>query len=97
MKLLETKGKLSLLRVHEESSKYGPASDLIDVEVVIKFINDNERAFGFQLRNNSKLVAQQGMLDLLRDAFNYNWDVTINYLIPEGKKNGTIVRTWLTK
>jgi hypothetical protein len=97
MALLNTNGKLSLLRVHEVSSKYGPASDQIDVEVVIKFVNNNVNAFGFQLRNNTNMAAHQGMLDILRDAFNNNWIVNIDYSIATGKKNGSILRIWLTK
>jgi hypothetical protein len=37
------------------------------------------------------------MLDLLRDAFNYNWKTTIDYDIDSNKSNGVIVRVWLTK
>ena len=97
MALLNTHGKLSLLRVHEVSSKYGPATDQIDAEVVIKFATNNESAFGFQLRNDGNVAVHQGMLDILRDAFNNNWIVNIDYTIIDGKKNGTILRTWLTK
>ena len=33
----------------------------------------------------------------MRDAFNNNWIVTIDYSIDPGKNNGVIIRTWLTK
>jgi len=37
------------------------------------------------------------MLDVLRDAFNANTPVLIDYNIPAGKKNGVIIRVALTK
>jgi len=37
------------------------------------------------------------MLDLLRDAFNHNWVVLIDYNLDPGKTNGVIIRTALTK
>ncbi len=95
--LLQATGKLTLLRVHELGDGYGPPSDFIDVEVVIKLNTMPANAFGFQLRNDNNLPLRQGMLDLLRDAFNNNWTVTIDYEITPGLNNGVIVRTWLTK
>jgi hypothetical protein len=38
-----------------------------------------------------------GMLDLLRDAFNYNWTVCLDHLLVPGKNNGVIIRVELTK
>jgi hypothetical protein len=66
------------------------------VEVVFQFSND-ERHFGFQLRADKQRVAHQGMLDILRDAFNYDWRVTTDFEIEEDKKNGKSIRVWLTK
>jgi len=37
------------------------------------------------------------MLDLLRDGFNHDWIVSVDYWIESGKNNGEIVRVWLTK
>jgi hypothetical protein len=54
-------------------------------------------AFGFQLRNDNNRPARAGMLDLLRDAFNHNWTVAMDYEIDSGKKNGIVIRVWLTK
>ena len=95
--LLQATGKVTLLRVHDVGTKYGPPADQIDVEVVIWLDSQPGKAFGFQLRNDSSRPARQGMLDLLRDAFNNNWTVTINYNIDPGKNNGVIIRVWLTK
>ena len=94
---LNLSGKLSLLRVHDRGTKYGPPSDQIDVEVVVQFVGRPADAFGFQLRDDSNGPAREGMLGLLRDGFNYSWTVNIDYNIAAGKKNGTIIRTWLTK
>jgi hypothetical protein len=96
MALLQATGKLSLLRVHDVGTKYGPPSDQIDVEVVFRIQND-DRSFGFQLRADNNRVARHGMLDLLRDAFNNNWTVTTDFDIDPGKKNGVSIRVWLTK
>ena len=84
MALLQATGKLSLLRVHDVGTKFGPPSDQIDVEVVFRIQND-DRSFGFQLRADGNRVARHGMLDLLRDAFNNNWTVTTDFDIDTGK------------
>jgi len=94
---LQASGKVTMLRVHDVGTKYGPPTDQINVEVVIQLSTHPSKAFGFQLRNDSNRPARQGMLDLLRDAFNNNWTVNIDYDINPGKKNGVIMRTWLTK
>ena len=88
----QASGKLTLLRVHDAGTKYGPPSDQIDVEVVIHLNSQPGKAFGFQLRDDGNRPAHQGMLDLLRDAFNNDWTVTVDYDIEPGKKNGVIIR-----
>lgn len=94
--LLQSSGKLTFLRVHDVGTGWGPPSDFIDVEVVVRLDSREGEAFGFQLRNDQNLPARQGMLDLLRDAFSQNSTVTIDYDIDPGKKNGVIIRTALT-
>lgn len=94
---LQISGQLSLLRVHERGSKYGPPSDQIDVEVVVQFRNRPTEAFGFKLRDDAEGPAREGMLGLLRDGFNHGWTVTIDYDILPGHKNGVALRVWLTK
>jgi hypothetical protein len=93
---LNARGHLTLLRVHDLGTAFGPPTDKIDVEVVIQLDSQPGKAFGFQLRNDTKLPARQGMLDLLRDAFATNAFVNIDFITPPGKNNGTIIRTWLT-
>ncbi len=98
----QASGKLTLLRVHDLDTKYGPPTDQINVEVVIWLDSKPGKAFGFKLRNDSNRPAHQGMLDLLRDAFNNNWTVTIDYIGADlsdpdpSKNNFVIIRAWLT-
>lgn len=94
---LSTKGgKLNFLRVHEVGSKFGPPTDEIDVEVVLMMAGD-EGAYGFQLRNDNHRPVRQGMLNILRDAFNHGWKAEIDVETPTGKKNGVIIRAALRK
>ena len=93
---LNARGHITMLRVHDLGTAFGPPTDKIDVEVVITLDSKPGEAYGFQLRNDTKLPARQGMLDLLRDAFAANSFVNIDYITPPGKKNGLIIRTWLT-
>jgi hypothetical protein len=95
--LLNTSGQISLLRVHDLETGFGPPSDAIDVEVVVQFAGRPGEAFGFQLRSDDQNPARRGMLDLLRDAFNHGWVAHIDFEIGQGHHNGVIKRTWLTK
>jgi hypothetical protein len=94
---LQTSGKLNFLRVHDVGTRYGPPTDQLDVEVIIKFSGNAQKSYGFKLRDDTNRLSHQGMLDLLRDAFNYNHTVTIDYDVEPGKNNGTIMRVWLTR
>jgi hypothetical protein len=98
-RLIQSEGKLTFLRAHDVGSGFGPQTDFIDVEVVTKLNTEPARAMGFQLRNDNNRAARQGMLDLLRDAFNHNWTVVIDYSIDleAGKRNGKILRVALIK
>jgi hypothetical protein len=95
--LRESRGKVTFLRVHDVGTGFGPPSDFIDVEVVAQLDTKPGESYGFQLRNDNNRPAREGMLDLLRDAFNNNATVLIDYNIPAGKKNGVIIRVALTK
>jgi len=90
-------GKVTLLRVHEIGTKYGPSSDKIDVEAVVQLSTLPGKAFGFQLRNNTEAAVHEAMFGLLRDAFANNWDVTIEFEAPAGKSNGILLRVWVKK
>jgi hypothetical protein len=93
---INTSGKLSLLRVHDLGTEYGPPSDQIDVEVVVQFEGRPADAFGFQLRDDQFGPARRGMLDLLRDGFTNGHTVHIDFDEAVGKHNGVIIRVWLT-
>jgi hypothetical protein len=93
----QVSGQLSLLRVHDKGSKYGPSNDQIDVEVIAQFAGRPGEAFGFQLRTDSQGPAREGMLGLLRDGFNHGWIVSVDYERDNGRKNGVAFRVWLTK
>jgi len=97
MALLQSTGKLTFLRVHDVGTKFGPATDQIDVEAVMKLSTVPDRAMGFQLRNDGQRAARQGMLDLLRDAFANNLTVSVDYDLVTGRKNGVAIRVALTK
>lgn len=87
-------GKLAFLRVHELGSGFGPPFDFIDVEVVVG-IHEAEGGFGFTLRNDDRRFAHSGMLDTLRDAFDADTVVEVEYEVDPGefgKVNGTILR-----
>lgn len=95
--LLNTSGRIAVLRVHDVGTKYGPPSDQIDVEVVVTLQNQPGKAFGFQLRGDGNQQARRAMLDLLRDAFTANIPVSMDYNITPGKNNGVVIRVWLTR
>ena len=73
MALLNFSGRLTLLRVHDRGTKFGPPTDQIDVEVVFKLNSHPDKAFGFTLRDDANGPAHRGMLDLLRSGFDHNW------------------------
>ncbi len=92
----QASGKLTFLRVNDVGGRFGPSDDNIEAEVIVKIAN-TPGAFGFKLRNDANRPARQGMLDLLRDAFNHQWTVTLDYEIEPGKVHGVIFRVALTR
>src|SRR4051794_40301198 len=95
--LLEKTGKIVFLRAHDLGTKYGPASDQLDVEAVFILNSLGEGAYGFKLRNDDNLPARQAMLSLLREAFAHNFTVIADYLIEPGRINGTAFRVALIR
>jgi hypothetical protein len=92
MELVESEGQITFLRVNEVGDSFGPAGDAIAVEAIVQLNTLPGMSFGFELRNDKQRPAHQGMLDVLRDAFVNDITVLIDYWIPEGNKNGTIIR-----
>lgn len=84
-------GRVTLLRVHDVGTKYGPANDQLDAEVIIWLDTEAEKAFGFQLQPDEHENAYRGMLDLLRDAFNEGRRVRVEY-VRVGCRVGQILR-----
>jgi hypothetical protein len=97
MALLNAEGNLTTLRVVDVGTAFGPPTDRIDVEVIFRLDSQPENAIGFRLRDDGNRPVRQGMLDLLRDAFNRGWVVHTDFEIGEGKKNGIAIRVWLTR
>jgi hypothetical protein len=95
--LLKSSGKLTFLRVHDVGTGFGPPADFIDVEVVTALHTRPGEFFGFQLRDDRQRAARQGMLDLLRDAFNHGWTVVLEYEVDRPKKQAVIIRVALQK
>jgi hypothetical protein len=90
--VLSAEGRVALLRVHDLGTKYGPPTDQIDVEAVIWLDSEPGKAFGFQLRRDANESAHRGMLDFLRDAFNRDRHIRIEY-VRTGLRTGRIFRT----
>ena len=98
MALLNTSGKIKMLRVNEIGDRFGPAADFIQAEVIVQLDHQTgDTASGFKLRADASQPVRQGMLDLLRDAFNHGWRVHFDHEVPAGKAKGTIIRVWVTK
>jgi hypothetical protein len=94
---INVSGHLTFLRAQSVGIGFGPANDFIDVEVLAMLDTAPGMTLGLQLRNDRNRPAHQGMFDLLRDAFNHNWTVTLYCFIVEGHTNGMILETTLTK
>lgn len=97
--LVTSEGKVTFLRVHERGTGFGPESDKIDVEVVARLDSVPDRGLGFQLRTDENQPVRQGMLGLLRDAFEHDFTARIDYDIDQdaGRNNGIIIRVALVK
>jgi hypothetical protein len=93
--LLERTGLITFLRAHDLGSGFGPPTDFIDVEAVIKLDTAPDEAYGFELRNDRFRPSRQAMFDLLREAYFSNRSVTIDYFIIPGRHNGRIFRVAL--
>jgi hypothetical protein len=93
-RILEATGQVTLLRAHDVGTGYGKPPDVIDVEVVAHLSTEPGKAFGFKLREDNEFPARRAMFDLLRDAYNAQQTVTIDYLHVPGQNNSVIIRVW---
>lgn len=89
--LAAVEGRLTLLRVHDAGTGYGPPGDFLDAEVIVQLDTQPGYAFGFQLRADSQGAARKGMLDQLRDAFRKDRRIRLEY-IRTGWRNGRVQR-----
>lgn len=89
--VLSAQGRLTLLRVHEPGTGFGPDTDRLDADVIIQLDSQPGRGFGFTLSSDSNQLAHRRMLDVLRTAFNEDQLVRIDY-IRTGARNGQIFR-----
>ena len=89
-----TVGRLTLLRVHDVGTKFGPPDDQLDVEVVVRLDSEPGRSFGFQLRSDADREANDGMLGLLRESFDLDRRVRVEF-IRTGCASGRIIRVAL--
>ena len=95
MELIRRSGRVTFLRVNDRSG-YGPNDDFIDGEAIGKLSSEPTHAFGFTLRNDDRLPAHQGMLDLLRDGLIHSQlQTTVDYYLEEGHNNGMVIRVEL--
>ena len=97
-KILAATGKLTMLRTHDQGTKYGPANDSIDAEIAIALNTAPGKSFGFQLRADDRNPSRRAMYDLLLHAYVHDWTVRIDYfqLSPE-RRNHILFRAWVTK
>ena len=84
-------GRITLLRVHDVGTKFGPPFDQLDAEVIVLLDSEPEKAFGLKLRTGADERVAQGMLALLRDAFNNDRRVRLDF-VRTGCRTGRITR-----
>jgi len=84
-------GHITLLRVHDVGTGYGPPYDQLDADVIVWLDSEPDKAFGFQLRDGAEKPAAKGKLKLLRDCFNSDRRVRLEYR-RTGCRSGQILR-----
>lgn len=95
--IFAVEGQLTFIRVHDVGTGFGSQSNFIDAEVIVGLNSQATNRYGFQLRNDTNQRVRQGMLDLLRDAFENNWNVRLEYFSEAGKTNFILFRVIVTK
>jgi hypothetical protein len=88
--VLAIEGLVTFLRVHDAGG-FGPQSDHLDGEAVVRLDAEPRKAFGFQLRADSDDGPHGGMLDLLRSAMIGRHRIRIEY-VRTGLQNGRAIR-----
>lgn len=89
--LQAAQGRITLLRVHDEGTGYGPPNDFLDGEVVVWLDTQPEKAFGVRLRADGDRQSAEGMFALLRNCFNSDRPVRVEF-VRTGCRTAEIVR-----
>lgn len=84
-------GVVSMLRVHELGTGFGPDDDHLDAEVIVQLSRRPGESFGFQLRDDPRLPAARGMLATLRAVLASRSPVTLEF-VPTGPTVRRIIR-----
>jgi hypothetical protein len=93
--VLSARGRIDFLRVHDVGTGYGPPTDFLDAEVVVRLDSDPRNAFGFQLREGTDEAKNAAMLSGLQSAFTRRTPVTLEY-VRTGFRIGRIIRVAVT-
>lgn len=84
-------GTITMLRVHEAGSGFGPPTDPLEGELVVRIAGRSGFSFGLFLREVAREAAHRGSLDLLRDAFNNDERIRVEYAVT-GPTTGRVIR-----
>lgn len=93
--ILQESGLLSFLRVHDVGTGFGAPGDELDAEVILRFDRPDSPALGCQLRRGRNEATHRSVLDQLREAFNNDRTVTIDYR-RTGRNSGELLRVVLS-
>lgn len=93
--LQATAGRITLLRVHDVDTGFGPPYDFLDAEVIVQLDSEPEKSFGIQLRTDAEAAKARAMLELLRDAFRRSSVVRLEF-IRSGCRTAKILRVIAT-
>ena len=84
-------GRVAELRVHDARGGFGPVTDRLDAEAIVRLDTEPGRAFGFTLRPDADEEAHRRMLDTLRKAMRGRMPIRLEYH-PTGQRNGMAIR-----
>lgn len=92
--VLQATGRVTVLRVHDVGTGFGPPADPVTGEVVFGLDNRPDEWFGFELRTGGREPMAVGMLALLRDSFTKGHPIRIDYqpIGPTGRKIVRVIR-----
>jgi hypothetical protein len=70
--VVNTTGRVTLLRAHDVGTGFGPPGDQLDAEAIVQLDGAPGMSFGFTLRTGADASTHAGMFDTLRDAVRRN-------------------------